>query len=163
MIGIIITFRKGVKEESVLFITKFEPQWLEDNAFSNYINSFAGKSSKSSRLVITHSSAKAWGEKKVNEAIIKLKEIEAVTKLANLPNSSHTINFTGPSNNEIVTTQPSKNNNSQAIASKTTKIPINFTQEFERLTKQFQQQMEQASLAYQAELAKLTMAVAQSS
>ena len=165
-IGIHITFRKGVKEESVLFITKFEPDWLKDTAFSNYINSFSGKSSKSSRLVIIHSSAKAWGAKKVTEALEKIKELEAATKLASIPGGNYTINFSGPDNNTSteITEQPTLTvpPAPKKLSAKTMGSSIDFNEEFSRLTKQFQEQMEIASRNYQMELAKLTMAVAQS-
>ena len=163
VIGLHVTFRKGVKEENILFITKFEPEWLNDTKFSNYINSFAGKSSKSSRLVIIHSSAKAWGAKKVTEAITKLRELEAASKLANITTGSHTINFSGPDNNkstevveveQVVPSIPSKK--------VTMGTSIDFNAEISRLTKIFQEQTELAARNYQAELAKLALAVAQS-
>lgn len=164
-IGIHVTFRKGVKEESILFITKFEPGWLSDVSFSNYLNSFAGKSSKSSRLVIIHSSAKAWGAKKVNEAMGKIKELEVASQLANQPTNTHVINFSGPTTTSSTTTVVeeivSEPVQPITMKAKMASTPIDFNTEFARLTAEFQKQMELASRNYQAELAKLTMAIAQ--
>ena len=116
--------------------------------------------------MIIHSSAKAWGAKKVTEALEKIKELEAASKLASIPGGNYTINFSGPDNNTSteITEQPTLTvpPAPKKLSAKTMGSSIDFNEEFSRLTKQFQEQMEIASRNYQMELAKLTMAVAQS-
>jgi hypothetical protein len=169
-IGIVATFRKGVKEESILIITKFEPDWLADSNFNSYIMSFAGKSSKSSRLVIIHSTAKAWGAKKVTEALSKIKNINDISPA----NNAHTIHFNGPSQADTeeaahllleVGTTPAPRS-ILATPSKTIQksLPdsIDFNAEFNSLTNLFQEQMLAAQKSYQDNLAQLMASVSQS-
>ena len=169
-IGFVATFRKGVKEESILIITKFEPDWLADSNFNSYIMSFAGKSSKSSRLVIIHSTAKAWGAKKVTEALSKIKNINDISP----SNNTHTIHFNGPSQADTeeaahllleVGTTPAPSS-ILATPSKTIQksLPdsIDFNTEFNNLTNLFQEQMLAAQKSYQDNLAQLMASVSQS-
>lgn len=67
--GYIITFQKGVKEETILVLTCFDPTMMQSASFMSFINEFTNNTPKSSRLVILHTSAKAWGEKKVTQAL----------------------------------------------------------------------------------------------
>jgi hypothetical protein len=170
-VGIVATFRKGVKEESLLIITKFEPDWLADSNFNSYIMSFAGKSSKSSRLVIIHSTAKAWGAKKVNEALSKIKDLD--TFEPNLT-PSHTIKFSGPSQNDTeeaahLLLEVGTNTQIKPITipqaktfQKSLSDNIDFHTEFENLTNIFQTQMLAAQKSYQDSLSQLMAAVSQS-
>ena len=67
--GFIMTFQKGVKEETILVLTCFDPTMMQSASFMSFINEFTNNTPKSSRLVILHTSAKAWGEKKVTQAV----------------------------------------------------------------------------------------------
>jgi len=165
-IGFVATFRKGVKEESILIITKFEPDWLADTNFNSYIMSFAGKSSKSSRLVIIHSTAKAWGAKKVTEALSKIKNINDISP----SNNAHTIHFNGPSQAETeevahllleVGTTAQIKPQAKTIQ-KSLPDSIDFNTEFSNLTNLFQAQMLAAQKSYQDSLSQLMASVSQS-
>jgi hypothetical protein len=170
-VGIVATFRKGVKEESLLIITHFEPDWLADSNFNSYIMSFAGKSSKSSRLVIVHSTAKAWGSKKVTEALSKIKDFDTFE-----PNSSpsHTIKFSGSSHDDteeaahlLLEVGTTTQTNPVAIPTAKTftkSLPdnIDFNTEFSNLTNLFQAQMLAAQKSYQDSLSQLMASVSQS-
>ena len=67
--GFIMTFQKGVKEETILVLTCFDPTMMQSASFMSFINEFTNNTPKSSRLVILHTSANAWGEKKVTQAV----------------------------------------------------------------------------------------------
>ena len=157
-IGYLVSFRKGAKEESILFVTKFEPEWLNDSGFNNYISTFSGKSSKSSRLVIMHSSAKAWGAKKVETANTSITELMAAIKLSQLPTSEHTVNFSGsqPTPQIQVHEAPVQ---SKTDLIKTLPQNVDFNQEFTTLLNTFQEQMANAHRDYQDNLAKLMLSV----
>ena len=73
--GYILTFQKGVKEETILVLTSFEPTMMKSPTFMAFINEFTNNTPKSSRLVILHTSAKAWGDKKVTQALEIVKGI----------------------------------------------------------------------------------------
>lgn len=167
-IGFVSTFRKGVKEESILIITKFEPDWIADSNFNSYIMSFAGKSSKSSRLVIIHSTAKAWGAKKVTEALSKIQNINDISP----SNNTHTIHFNGPSQDdtqeaahlllEVGTNTQIKPIPQAKTIQKSLPDSIDFNTEFNNLTNQFQAQMLAAQKSYQDSLSLLMASVSQS-
>lgn len=67
--GHILTFQKGVKQETILVLSWFDPSMMQSASFMSFINEFTNNTPKSSRLVILHTSAKAWGEKKVTQAM----------------------------------------------------------------------------------------------
>ena len=165
-IGYLISFRKGAKEESIRFITKFEPEWLNDSGFNNYISTFSGKSSKSSRLVIIHSSAKAWGAKKVESANTSINELMAAIKLSQLPTSEHTVNFSGsqPTTQKELHEAPVLQAPSQSKTDLIKTLPqnVDFNQEFAALLNTFQEQMATAHRDYQENLAKLMLSVSHS-
>jgi len=170
-IGFLYTFRKGVKEESILIITKFEPDWLADQNFNSYISAFSGKSAKSSRLVIIHHAAKAWGAKKVTEALSKIKDINDTLSTSSILESPHTIKFNDNNlkddTGELadLPIQDAAYLLLEVAAPKTIKTlsnSLDFNTEFASLTRDFQAQMESAQKSYQQNLAQLISSVTQS-
>jgi hypothetical protein len=162
-IGYILSFSKGAKEESILFITNFKPEWLTDSEFNNYICTFCGKTSKSSRLVIIHSSAKAWGAKKVVSANTTISNLITTIKTNGITLNKHTIKFNRTGHDdELLPTQllqpKSKSLSSNEYFIKevstevtqevTPEITQEITQELTDLFSQFQEQMDSVHRNY---------------
>ena len=106
--GFIMTFQKGVKEETILVLTCFDPTMMQSASFMSFINEFTNNTPKSSRLVILHTSAKAWGEKKVTQAV----DILNTVKQSQSANETRHIELTSAppsSEKELTATEVLKN------------------------------------------------------
>lgn len=165
--GFIMTFQKGVKEETILVLTCFDPTMMQSASFMSFINEFTNNTPKSSRLVILHTSAKAWGEKKVTQAV----DILNTVKQSQSANETRHIELTSAptlsSEKELTATEVLKNLKEPApvplkamTLSKTGECP-DISAEITSVFREYQKQREAIELQREALEAQMNMRLQQ--
>jgi hypothetical protein len=162
-----MTFQKGVKEETILVLTCFDPTMMQSASFMSFINEFTNNTPKSSRLVILHTSAKAWGEKKVTQAV----DILNTVKQSQSANETRHIELTSAptlsSEKELTATEVLKNLKEPApvpltsmTLSKTGECP-DISAEITSVFREYQKQREAIELQREALEAQMNMRLQQ--
>lgn len=170
--GYIIDFKKGVKVEKVLVITDFSTEWMGSNTFRSFISTYTTKSSKTSRIAILHSSAKAWGEKKVSTAKDLLtsylqtpqgpeSSTSSLIESTNISVDSDGEPSCDADNVSEVTTESAIQPAPISKSFKSGEI-IDYNSEMTRIMEQYQKQINMAKLAMEQQMRSLMTGYAQS-